>query len=189
MSGQKFTPGTPCPDIQISLLAGDARPLSGIATLGDWKLIVFYRGAHCPLCATYIKELDGMLDQFLLSDVEVLAISGDQKEKAAAFAAQHNFSLDIGFGLTTAEMDLLGLYISDPADPRETDRPFCEPGLFVLNAEGLVHIVDISNAPFARPELSKIKQSLDYIRLPEDQRHDYYGARYPIRGTHLVSNF
>lgn len=187
MSGQKFTPGTPCPDIPVSLLAGGEHIISGIATPGNWKLIVFYRGAHCPLCATYIKELDGMLGQFLLSGVEVLAISGDEKNKAAAFAAKHELSVDIGYGLTVAEMDQMGLYISDPASPLETDRPFCEPGLFVLNAEKLVHIVDISNAPFSRPDLPKIQSSLDYIRLPEDQRHDPFGARYPIRGTHRVN--
>jgi len=188
MRGHKFTPGVPCPDIQVSLLAGGMHTISRVAAPGNWKLIVFYRGLHCPFCVSYVKELDGMSKAFLQSNVEVLAISGDPKEKASILAAEHDLSMDIGFDLTTVQMDQMGLYISDAANAHETDRPFCEPGLFVLNAEGLVHIISIANAPFARPDLSKIKQSLDYIRLPEDQRHDYYGARYPIRGTHLISN-
>lgn len=186
MTSQKFTPGTPCPDIQVPLLAGGMHRISRITTEGNWKLIVFYRGLHCPFCMTYIKELDKMSEIFLQSKVEVLAISGDPREKASLSAAEHNLTMDIGIDLTTTQMDQMGLYISDPANAREINQPFCEPGLFVLNEEGLVHIVSISNAPFARPELSKIKQSLDYIRLPENQRHDPYGAKYPIRGTHIV---
>jgi len=186
MHNQKMTAGTPCPDIQIPLLTGGMHEISQVTTPGNWKLIVFYRGAHCPFCLSYIEELDRMSDAFMQSQVEVLAISGDTMDKARIFAEDIGLTIDIGYDLTTAQMDQMGLYISDPASPHETDRPFCEPGLFVLNAKGLVHIICVSNAPFARPELSKILRSLDYIRLPQDQRHDHYGARYPIRGTHLV---
>ncbi len=56
--------------------------------------------------------------------------------------------------------------------------------MFVLNSEARVHIVDISNAPFARPDIEQMKGALDYIRLPEEQRHDPCGANYPIRGRH-----
>lgn len=36
---------------------------------------------------------------------------------------------------------------------RETDRPFPEPALFVVNPQGNLHIVDYSNSPFARPDI------------------------------------
>ena len=66
-----------------------------------------------------------------------------------------------------------GLYISEPRSAQETDRPFAEPGLFVVNPEGKLHIVDISNAPFARPDLAQIAGAIGFI-----QEKDY-----PIRGT------
>ncbi len=66
----------------------------------------------------------------------------------------------------------LGLYVSDPRSPQETDRPFAEPGLFVINTAGLVQIVDISNAPFARPELKSLLQGIRFVMAKD----------YPIRG-------
>ena len=71
-------------------------------------------------------------------------------------------------------MQRLGLYISDPRSPEETDQPFAEPGLFVINPAGNLQIVDISNAPFSRPDLDGILGGLTFI-----QQKDY-----PIRGTH-----
>ena len=71
-------------------------------------------------------------------------------------------------------MNTLGLYISDPRSEKETDHPFAEPGVFVTNAKGEIQIIDISNAPFARPELEALANGLSFIR-----KNDY-----PIRGTH-----
>jgi hypothetical protein len=48
-----------------------------------------------------------------------------------------------------------------------------EPGLFVINPQGPAHIVDISNAPFAPPDLKGVLNGLKFIRK----------RGYPIRGT------
>lgn len=46
-----------------------------------------------------------------------------------------------------------GLFVSEPRNPRETDHPFPEPALFLLNPDGELIIIDYSNSPFARPDL------------------------------------
>ncbi len=71
------------------------------------------------------------------------------------------------------QMRALGLYISEPRSPQETDRPFAEPGLFVINPEGKLQIIDISNAPFARPDLATVLMGIKLIQEKS----------YPIRGT------
>ena len=70
-------------------------------------------------------------------------------------------------------MQQLGLYISHPRSPQETDRPFAEPGLFLINPAGQAQIIDISNAPFARPDLASIARAAKRIQ----------DMNYPIRGT------
>ena len=57
----------------------------------------------------------------------------------------------------------------------ETDKPFPEPGLYVINEKGNVQLVDIANAPFLRPSLERLVAGLGFIRNPENN--------YPIRGT------
>ena len=68
----------------------------------------------------------------------------------------------------------LGLYISHPRSPEETDRPFPEPGMFAVNADGNVHLIDLSNTPFNRSDLDELLETVEWI-----QKNDY-----PIRGTY-----
>ncbi len=140
---------------------------------GGWRMLVVYRGRHCPLCKKYLKALDGLLGGFEAAGVAVAAVSGDPEEKAAADAAEQGWRFPLAYGMTVAQMRELGLYVSAPRSPGETDRPFPEPGLFVLNPGGEVQIIDVSNAPFARPELAAV---LAGIKLIQEKR-------YPIRGT------
>jgi peroxiredoxin len=106
--------------------------------------------------------------------VEVVAVSADPEEKARAFVEETSATMPMGYDLSLDQMAQLGLYISDPRSPQETDRPFAEPGLFVINAEGKVQIVDTSNAPFARPDLEVLASGIGFVRAND----------YPIRGTH-----
>jgi len=78
------------------------------------------------------------------------------------------------WGLTIEQMQQLGLYISYPRSDKETDHPFAEPGLFVVNAEGNVQVVDVSNNPFVRPDIEQMYSGLKWIREND----------YPIRGTY-----
>lgn len=70
------------------------------------------------------------------------------------------------------EMRQLGLYVSDPRSPQETDRPFAEPALFVITPDGDTQIIDIPNAPFTRPDLKSLLKGLQFV-ISKD---------YPIRG-------
>lgn len=167
----------------MKLAAGAAFPALSVARLGGgqvspaegegWRLLIVYRGRHCPLCKAYLKALDGLLEDFAALGVSVTAISGDPEEKAAADVAEHGWRFPLGFGLSVAQMRELGLYVSEPRSPQETDRPFPEPGLFLINPAGQVQIVDISNAPFARPDLAAILRGAKLIQE----------RQYPIRGT------
>jgi peroxiredoxin len=189
MQNCKFTPGISLPEIELPQLSGARAKIGAIGTSGNWKLIVIYRGAHCPLCAGYLKTLNAMFEDFLSDEMEVLALSADSQSAAQGFADKNGLSLPIAYGLTPRQMGLLGLYISEPISGGDADHPYPEPGLFVLNALGKVHIVALSNTPVVRPDLQELRRNLQYIRLPGDQRHDGFGgASYPIRGTYIPSS-
>ena len=115
-----------------------------------------------------------MQGQFHDQGVDVVIASGDLEEKARAMADECAPTLPMGYGLSIAQMMALGLYVSDPRSPKETDRPFAEPGLFVINDQGTIQMVDVSNAPFLRPDLDKVLSGITFIRAND----------YPIRGTH-----
>lgn len=152
--------------VDISKPTGDA----------DWQMVVVYRGRHCPLCTKFLNGLAGFRQRLLDIGIDIAAVSADSK----AQLREHRSRLDVNFplfhGLTLEQMQDLGLYISIPRSEKETDHNFAEPGLFVINSDGQVQVVDISNNPFARPDLEVFVSGLEWIRAPENN--------YPIRGTY-----
>lgn len=171
MPSIKLDAGVPLPETVVPRSGG------GELVLGrsdGWTLLVVYRGKHCPLCRTYLKTLTDLLPKLQTLNVSVQVVSGDPEQKATAQASEENWPFPLGYGLTVEQMRTLGLYISTPRSAQETDRPFPEPALFLINPDGNVQIVDISNAPFARPDLNAIVAGIELIQ----QR------TYPIRGTH-----
>jgi hypothetical protein len=59
-----------------------------------------------------------------------------------------------------------GLFVSEPRNPRETDHPFPEPALFLLNPDGELIIIDYSNSPFARPDLRILVEGAPFFLTP-----------------------
>lgn len=170
MSPQKLQAGSILPTISLPKTGGGELQIGGG---GSWKMLVVYRGKHCPICRTYLRGLDGLLDQFKAAGTEVIAVSADPREKAETEANEEKWRFSVGYDLSVDQMRALGLYISEPRSPQETDRPFPEPALFITNPEGKLQIVDVSNAPFARPELNSVLSGLKFIQE----------RKYPIRGT------
>jgi len=142
------------------------------ATQARWRMIVVYRGKHCPLCKKYLDKLNGLHAGYRDAGISVIAVSGDPIAKAEAQVSSQALDFAVGYDLSVAQMRQLGLYVSEPRSADETDRPFPEPGLFVINPDNELQIIDVSNAPFARPELASLLDGLKFIQDKD----------YPIRG-------
>ena len=149
-----------------------ARPQGG----HDWQMVVVYRGKHCPICTRYLNTLNDLLDDFHGQGVDVIAVTGDKADQADGQLSDIEPKFPVGYGMSIAQIQSLGLYVSDPRSAAETDHPFPEPGLFIINGDGAIQILDISNAPFARPDLNVVLGGVKFVRNPENN--------YPIRGMH-----
>jgi peroxiredoxin len=169
MITEKMMAGAIFPPLEWSTVAhGAVTPAQG----EGWRIVIVYRGAHCPLCKAYLNELNEMLDAFADAGMTILTLSADTLEKARNETQECGWNFPVGYDLTTAQMRVLGLYISDPRSPEETDHQFSEPGVFVINPRGETQIIDVSNAPFARPALPALLKGLQFI----------ISNNYPIRG-------
>ena len=179
MNTNKIEAGSTFPSITVQDLDGNTDDIGNIKGDAEWKMVVVYRGQHCPLCTKYLNKLEGYLERLAAIGVEVAAVSADSKEQLESHLDQLNVSIPLYYGLTVEQMQELGLYISTPRSDKETDHLFPEPGLFVINVDHQVQLVDISNGPFARPELEALTSGLEFIRNPENN--------YPIRGTYKAA--
>ena len=176
MHSGKNKAGTVFHSVSAENLAGETMEIGKPAAGADWKMVVVYRGWHCPLCTKYLNNLETHKQGLLDSGVDLIAISADTKSQLAGFMEKLEVSFPICYGLTIAQMQELGLYISTPRSEKETDHPFPEPGVFVINEKGQVQIAEISNNPFVRPELETLASGIAWIKNPEND--------YPIRGTY-----
>lgn len=178
MSQNKIEAGAIFPATAVqSLDAGTVEDIAKPRGNADWKMVVVYRGRHCPICTKYLNRLEqGFVQRLTAIGIDTVAVSGDSRAQLEDHLEKLDVSFPIYYGLSIEQMQELGLYVSHPRSEKETDHPFAEPGLFVINDHNQVQVVDISNNPFVRPDPEQLVSGLEWIRKPD--------INYPIRGTY-----
>jgi peroxiredoxin len=164
-------PTQPAPDLTVPLLHG------GIYRLTDQRpdaltMVVFFRGLHCPVCRAQLSELERRLDELEERGIEVIAVSGETRERTTALAHEWKLErLPLAYGLTEDQMRAWGLFISHGVNESELAL-FNEPGLFLISPDHNVYYESILSMPVGRPRLSDLLDGIDYWTT-----HDY-----PARG-------
>ena len=145
-------------------------------------VICFYRGLHCPICATYLTELEKQAPQFAERGVSTIAISSDEQDRAQAMAEKIEAkNLRIGYGLSLSVAKEWGLYISTSRGTTsigiEEPALFSEPGLFMVTPEQALYYGSVQTMPFVRPHFSELVGALDFaIKNNYPARGEYGGA-------------
>ncbi len=169
-------PRQPVPRLCVPTLGGGDWDLA--QHLGtNFTLVVFYRGLHCPICSRYLADLDKKLGKFAALGTEVVAISGDDRERAGRSRDEWSLEqLTLGYGLTLDDARRWGLYISTgrgkTSSGVEEPALFSEPGLFLVRNDGTLYFGSVQTMPFARPSFAEVLGALDFV-LKND---------YPARG-------
>lgn len=164
-------PRQPVPALSVPLLSGETWSLAEEKP-ENFNLVVFYRGIFCPLCRTYLRELERLLPKFAELGVNVVALSSDTEEGARA--AQQEWKLEnlrLGYGLDLATARTWGLFVSSARHDKELEQ-FSEPGIFLIRPDGTLYFSAIQTMPFARPHFSDMVGAIQYV-LDND---------YPARG-------
>ena len=142
-------------------------------------LVVFYRGLHCPICATYLKELGRLTPDFAEKGVKTIAVSSDDQERAQQMADKVGIpDLRFGYGLPLSAAKEWGLYISTSRGKTsigiEEPALFSEPGVFLVRGDGTLYFASVQTMPFVRPHFQEMIGALDFV-----QKNDY-----PARGEY-----
>jgi peroxiredoxin len=168
---QVVRPTQPVPDLTVPLLRG------GTYRLADQRpkvftMVVFFRGLHCPVCQAQLRELGRRLDELEERGIEVIAVSGETRERTTTLAEDWKLDrLPLAYGLTEAQMRAWGLFISHGINEGEPAL-FNEPGLFLISPDHAVYYESILSMPVGRPRLDDLLGGIDYWTT-----HDY-----PARG-------
>lgn len=145
-------------------------------------LVCFYRGLHCPICLTYLKELERLTPAFAERGVETIAVSSDGMERAREMAKRAEAKeLRFAYDLPLAKAREWGLFISTSRGKTsigiEEPAHFSEPGVFLVRADGTLYYMAIQTMPFARPNFQEMLGALDFvIKADYPARGEYTGA-------------
>lgn len=163
-------PGAPFPHFAWPQVGGGTlNPAAG----SGWRILMVYRGKHCPLCKRYFKELGAMLASFSEAGIAISAVSADPADRAQADVDSEGWQFPVGHSMPLDDMRKLGLFISAPRSEQETDRPFAEPGMFIINPDGNTQTIQVGNASYTRADLEILKMGLG-VTIQNN---------YPVRGT------
>jgi peroxiredoxin len=156
----RVRPRDPAPPLEVDLLSGGTYVLSEQRP-AQFSMVVFFRGLHCPVCGSQLRELERGLDELEKRGVEVIAVSGETRERTQQLHdAWHLDQLPLGYGLTEAQMRSWGLFVSRGIG----DEPglFNEPGLFLITPEGTLFYGSLLSMPVGRPRLPDLLAGIDY---------------------------
>ena len=169
------------PALSLPLLGGGQFDLaSEVSERGT--VICFYRGLHCPICATYLKELERLTPAFAERGVTTLALSSDDRERAEAMAEKIGAqALRIGYCLPLQVARDWGLYVSAGRGTTsigiEEPALFSEPGVFLVRADGTLYFASVQTMPFVRPHFKEMVGALDFVKAKDyPARGEYTGA-------------
>jgi len=174
-------PRQPVPSLRVSTLSHGSFDLVQEAP-ARFTLLCFYRGLHCPICATYLRELEGKVEAFAERGVDVLALSSDDEDRARQMAQKIGASrLRMAYGLPLVTARAWGLYLSTSRGKTsigiEEPDLFSEPGVFLVRPDQTLYWSSVQSMPFARPNFGELVQALDFvIKNDYPARGEYVGA-------------
>lgn len=168
----RLQPQSQAPALDLPLVGGDTWSLADQKP-ETFTMVVVYRGYHCPVCKGYLSKLNSLMDMAAENGLSVVAVSMDTEERATAAKDEWGLDrLDIGYAMTEEKAREWGLYISSSIKDAEA-QVFPEPGLFWIDGDGKIYLLEITNMPFVRPDLE--------LLLPKAGFAAANG--YPARGT------
>lgn len=171
-----LTPRKPTPDLEVETVDGGAWRLAD-RTPEHFTMIVAYRGLHCPICKTYLRDLDRNYEEFKKRGIETIVVSTDEKDRAETTKKDWGLeNLPIGYGMSIETARDWGLFISTGKGKTsagvEEPAKFNEPGLFLVRPDKTLYAASFATMPFARPHFKEVLGAVDFI-IDKD---------YPARG-------
>ena len=162
----RVIPGDTMPAIDARLVGGGRWALAR-EKADKLALLAFYRGIFCPVCRTWLGDLDRLVPEFEERGVSVIALTCDKKDAAERAVKEWGLQkLRVGFNLAPDDARQAGLYISEgrgvnPATSQKEPMLFTEPALMAVRPDGILYASWIQSQPYARPHIAEVLTALE----------------------------
>lgn len=150
------------PELDLPLAGGGRFSLSAEKP-ANFTMLVAYRGLHCPICKTYLRDLNSRIADFEAAGVGVVAMTSDDDDRATK--AKTEWGLDklrLAYGLPIELGREWGLFVSHGISKNEPAE-FVEPGLFLVKPDLTLYAASIQTMPFARPGFPDVLGAIQFV--------------------------
>ncbi len=150
------------PGLDLPLVGGGRFSLD-MEQPAAFTMIVAYRGLHCPLCKTYLRDLNSKVRDFQSAGVAVVSATSDTADRAEK--AKTDWGLDklrVAYGMPIEEGRKWGLFVSRGISDKEPAE-FLEPGLFLVRPDKTLYAASIQTMPFARPSFAEVLGAIHFV--------------------------
>jgi peroxiredoxin len=162
----RIIPGEMLPALDARLLSGERWTIAS-ETPERLALLAFYRGIFCPICRTWVADLDQMAPEFAKRGISTVVLSADEKEGAEKAVKDWDLkNLRVAYGVNLADARRAGLYVSEgrglnAASGLKESRLFTEPALLLVKPDGELYAAWVQSTPFARVHVAEILTAAD----------------------------
>lgn len=100
----KFKAGDLFPAITLPTLNGETVSIGQPQGDLDWKMVVVYRGKHCPLCTRYLKQMEKLKPELNALGVDIIAVSADSEAQAQAHMQGLEVTFPVAYGMAIEQI-------------------------------------------------------------------------------------
>lgn len=160
-----FKLGDKIPNFELPSTQGDQYDIESFRNDNKgWHLIIFFRGAWCPVCMEDLKDLEKNKSYFEDKGVYLTTLSTDTLEGLKQMVEEHQFSFPV---LSDRDLNVLKAYdvfYHSDNDPYEDHGAHGEPAYFLTDEEGRLLYQQKQTSPFGRPTTTELRKIVQYIK-------------------------
>ncbi|MBM7701300.1 peroxiredoxin family protein [Metabacillus iocasae] len=161
----EFTLKSQVPDFSLPTVTGETFSFdSHQKEHQSWHLIIFFRGAWCPVCVSDLKDLEGSKGFFEEKNVHIITISTDSVANLKEMVEEHQLTMPV---LSDEKLEALkeyGVYYHGEDAPYEDHGEHGEPAYFLVDEEGKLLYQQKQTSPFGRPSTTELRKIVQYIK-------------------------
>ncbi|KUP05181.1 peroxiredoxin [Bacillus coahuilensis p1.1.43] len=130
----------------------------------EWHLIIFFRGAWCPVCVQDLTSLEESKSFFEGKNVHIITISTDKLEDLKNMAEENNLTFPILADEKLEALKAFDVFYHDEEAPYEDHGAHGEPAYFLVNEKGELLYQQKQTSPFGRPTTTELRKIVQYIQ-------------------------
>ncbi|MBX9994549.1 MULTISPECIES: peroxiredoxin family protein [Priestia] len=129
----------------------------------SWPLIIFFRGAWCPVCVQDLKDLEENKNYFESKNVHLITISTDELDNLKKMADESNLSYPVLSDKNLEALKAFDVFFHGEDAPYEDHGAHGEPAYFLVDEKGRLLYQQKQTSPFGRPTSTELRKIVQYI--------------------------